>query len=548
MKLQVKLISVIIFLSICFYGGMILMAKEKSATSKSKNEPNMPLHSVSPYSHLTFTPKTTQTPVVILPPVPLLTRIPNDSNSASSGTQKIDEATVMLYYRPIIKIYSDSGLSASERAYILEKRLEEVLLRTNTTPFVKVNTVDGTPVLESEGIYLISVTNNDASYNNTSAGQLAALWRDELEKGLETAMKERSKDYEKEALRYSLIAITTGVMLSIMTIIIWHRWLKRIAYLNIFLIWLIVISYILWVFPMSRSWAKGISTYILHPIITLSIIIIIINILTKPLNIFIRHYFDLEKKFRGHEIEYNVRTIHRLTMYKLVISTFVKTGLYIIGGFIFLKSLHIDLATGLTGAGIIGVGLGLAAQDFLKDVVAGTFIVLEDQFAIEDFIKTGDFSGTVEGFNMRVTRIRDMGGCLITIPNSYIRAVQNFSSTWSQIDCIVSVTYDTDLKKAMNIMIETGRTLKEDYPEQILEKPVMLGVNELADSSVKLRMLLKTAPNEQWQLRRELFLRIKNKFDENNIVIAIPQLNVRMNDINKLITGTESHKTSGKKR
>jgi len=147
-----------------------------------------------------------------------------------------------------------------------------------------------------------------------------------------------------------------------------------------------------------------------------------------------------------------------------------------------------------------------------------------------DTIRTGTFMGTVEDFNMRVTRIRNMEGCLITIPNSSIRAIENFSSTWSQIDCIVGVAYDTDLKEAMGVMVEVGKKLKEDYPEKILDEPVMLGVNELADSSVKLRMLLKTAPSEQWQLKRELFLRIKNKFDEKGIEIAFPQLTVWMNE------------------
>ncbi|MEQ8172199.1 MAG: mechanosensitive ion channel family protein, partial [Candidatus Eremiobacterota bacterium] len=127
------------------------------------------------------------------------------------------------------------------------------------------------------------------------------------------------------------------------------------------------------------------------------------------------------------------------------------------------------------------------------------------------------------------TRIRDMGGSLITVPNSSIRAVENFSSTWSQIDLIVGVAYDTDLKHAMDIMVATGKKLKEDHPDKILDEPVMLGVNELAESSVKLRMLLKTAPSEQWQMKRELFLRIKNEFYSKGIFIAFPQLTVWLN-------------------
>ena len=528
MKFHRKLIIILIIIlfSICF---CFALAQKSSVPSQQGNDPNNPSPSVLPSVHPSSKPSATKTPLILLPPVPVSTQMPAPYTPVPSDTRITDEATVMLYYRPLIKIYSDSGLNASERAYILEKRLEEVLERTKTAPFVTINTIDGTPVLESEGVYLISITHNDASYNKTSASQLAALWRDELEQGLEIAVKEKSKGYEKEAYRYSLIAIITGILLSVFAVFIWHRCFKIPAYLTVFLIWLLVISYIFWIFPMSRSWAKGISDYILNPVLTLTIIVVIINILTKPLEVFIRHYFDLTEKLRGHEILEDARAAHRRKMYKLIVATLVRTGLYIIGGFIFLKSLHVDLATGLTGAGIIGVGIGLAAQDLLKDVIAGTFIVIEDQFAVGDVIRAGKFTGTVEDFNMRVTRIRDMEGCLITVPNSSIRAVENFSSTWSQIDCIIGVPYDTDLKKAMDIMVETGKKLKEDYPGKILEEPVMLGVNELTEFSVKLRMLLKTAPSEQWQLKRELFLRIKNEFKEKGIVIALPPLAAWLN-------------------
>jgi len=514
------------------------MAQDNPASPHPENTPvNTPLPVASPSGLPSSEPSATQpitpapveTPIVIIPqpaftPLPACTATP-----LPAVTQIPSEATVMLYYRPVIKVYSDAALSASERAYIVEKRLEEVLNRTDLIPEVKISTVSGTPVLESEGVYLISVTNNDASYNKTSVSQLAAMWRDEVQKCLEIAVKEESVEYEKEALWNSLIAIIAGILLSIVIFILWHRCFKLPSYFTLFILWLLVISYIFWVFPRSRPWAKGISDYILNPVLTMSIIIMIINLLSRPVNIFIRHYFELTKRLRGYKIE-DARGLHRLTMYNLVISTFVRTGLYIIGGFIFLESLQVNLVTSLTGAGIIGVGLGLAAQDLLKDVIAGTFIVLEDQFAMGDTIRTGTFMGTVEDFNMRVTRIRNMEGCLITIPNSSIRAIENFSSTWSQIDCIVGVAYDTDLKEAMGVMVEVGKKLKEDYPEKILDEPVMLGVNELADSSVKLRMLLKTAPSEQWQLKRELFLRIKNKFDEKGIEIAFPQLTVWMNE------------------
>ncbi|MEQ8187238.1 MAG: mechanosensitive ion channel domain-containing protein, partial [Candidatus Eremiobacterota bacterium] len=92
------------------------------------------------------------------------------------------------------------------------------------------------------------------------------------------------------------------------------------------------------------------------------------------------------------------------------------------------------MSAGLTGAGIIGVGLSLIFQDLCKDFFSGMFIIIEDQFALGDHIRTGNFTGTVEEFNLRSTKIRDTEGRLITISNSLIRSVENSSSTWSQVD------------------------------------------------------------------------------------------------------------------
>ncbi|HPZ07623.1 MAG TPA: mechanosensitive ion channel family protein [Candidatus Eremiobacteraeota bacterium] len=525
-KIYRKIVSLTIVLFICFFPAQILVSRETPVPSPSRNEPNNLFTTVSP--------SITKTPVVILPPRPVSTQIPSGTCTPVPYINlSPGETTVMLNHRPVIKIYADSELSASDRAYILERRLEEVLERAEKSPYVKISIVEDTPVLESEGVYLISVTNRDAAYSKMTVSQLTAHWRDELQKSLDKAVKEKGKGYEREAFIYSVIAIITGILLTIAAFIICHKWIKRPAYFMILLVWLLIIYYILWIFPVSRSWSKGLLDYILNPILTLIIILVIIDTISRPLDQFIKHYFDLTKKLKGHEIIENARATHRLTMFKLIISLFIKTGLYIVGGLIFLKSLHVDLATGLAGAGIIGVGLGIAAQDLLKDIVAGSFIVIEDQFAVGDVIRTGNFTGTVEDFNMRVTRIRDMGGSLITIPNSTIRVVENFSSTWSQVDCIIGVTYNTDLKKAMDIMVETGRKLKDEHPEKVLEDPVMLGVNELADSSIKLRMLLKTAPSEQWQFKRELYLRVKNAFDREGIEIAFPQLTVWMNRMDK---------------
>ncbi|MEQ8186405.1 MAG: mechanosensitive ion channel family protein [Candidatus Eremiobacterota bacterium] len=460
-------------------------------------------------------------------PVPTVSSVPEPTPAVlntplPAATQAPEKAPVMLNNRVIINVVADSGLSASERAGIIQERLEAVLQRTDKPPYVVVKIIEGCPVLETKGIFILSVTNGDASANNASVSILAGLWRDALEKGLASTMKERSEGYKKEALVESLKTFIAGILVTVIVIYVYRKWFKEPGHFVAIVIWMWVISHILWIFPVSRLLSRQLIENILQPVLILFLSILILSMLFKPVDMFLKYSSELSEKLKGRELTKDIRASHRLKMRWMVLSMFVKAGMIIFAAIIVLKSFNVDFSAGLTGAGIIGVGLSLIFQDLCKDFFAGTFIVIEDQFAIGDHIRTGGFAGIVEDFNLRSTRVRDTEGRLITISNSLIRSVENSSSTWSQFDCILSVSYDTDLKKAMELMLETGRILKEEWPEKILDKPVMLGVDELSASGVKLRMFVKTAPLQQWTVKRELLLRIKSLFEKEKIEFAFP--------------------------
>ena len=462
-------------------------------------------------------------------PLPSPTLMPNPE-----ATPNIDEAIVTLNHMPVIKIYGNLNITAEDRVEIIEERLEDVIERTRQEPVVQVKTVDDTPVLESEGIYIISVTNEDAESAGTSSAELAARWRDNLEDALRQALWERSNEYGKMAVRYSIVIIISGFILTAITIFISQRFFKRTGYFEVLLIWLIIIFTILWLSPSTRLWAQGFLNYTLQPAITLFIIIIVIRLLLKPIDIFVDHYFKIVQKLEGEELEQESRGKHKLVMRSMIVSLFIKAVLIIAGGIIFIASIKIDLLTGLTGAGIVGVALGMAAQDLIKDIMAGFLIVLEDQFAVGDYIITGGTGGTVEDFNLRTVRLRNLKGVLIIIPNSSIRTVENYSSSWSQFDCIVRVDYDTDLEKAMDIMMEIASELKKEKPDKIIDAPVMLGVDELAKSEIKLRMLIKTAPLMQWSIEREFYLRLKKRFEKEDIKIPVQKMEIKMSSREEL--------------
>ena len=433
----------------------------------------------------------------------------------------------MLNNRPILNVRANSGHTlAQERAAIVEERLLEVIKESKERPSVNIIIVDNTPVIESQNIYILSVTNNDADPAGTTVSELAATWRDSIEKGLRKAWREEHSGYNRFVIISSLIIVAAAILLNVLGVMLIRRFLKITGFFFSVIIWLVAASYIMWLFPSSRPWGRGLLEGIIFPAGLLVLITLVIFILFKPVDRFVERYIYLLERIRKIGGEQDQRLAHRMTMLRILMGVAVKGGLIFVGFLIFVNSLKINITTALTGAGVIGVGIGLATQDLMKDFVAGFFITLEDQFAVGDVIRTGTSTGTVEEFTFRITRLRDTEGRLITIPNSVIRTVENLSSGWSQVDFNVSVTYRTDLARTMNLMLETAQGLKEEWPEIIIAEPLMLGVDELGDSGIRLRMLLKTVPLEQWRVKRELQFRIKNRFDQEGIEIPFPQQTV----------------------
>jgi small conductance mechanosensitive channel len=179
----------------------------------------------------------------------------------------------------------------------------------------------------------------------------------------------------------------------------------------------------------------------------------------------------------------------------------------------------------LAGAGILGFAISFGSQSIIKDVIAGITNLMNDSFALDDSVKIGEFSGTVENMNLFVTRIRCANGDLVTIPNGMITTVCNQTKDWSRVDFLIMVAAATDLKKAIAILDRVALALynDENWHSKILALPDFKGVEEISHQGIQLRLWLKTLPGEQWAVARELRLRIKTVFEAENILIGIPQ-------------------------
>ncbi len=185
----------------------------------------------------------------------------------------------------------------------------------------------------------------------------------------------------------------------------------------------------------------------------------------------------------------------------------------------------IEVVPLLAGAGIIGLGVSLASQNLIKDVINGFLILLEDQYAVGDVIQVGKASGLVENMNLRITQLRNAEGRLITIPNSSIAIVENLSKDWSRVDLAIVVSYDADLDQAIHLIKQVGYEMDQspDWQAKIIESPEVLGVDDLNNAGVTIRVWIKTQPLQQWNVGREFRRRLKLAMDEQGIAIGIPQ-------------------------
>jgi len=212
------------------------------------------------------------------------------------------------------------------------------------------------------------------------------------------------------------------------------------------------------------------------------------------------------------------------------IATIINTTSWIFSGvivlFMILKELSFNLTPLLAGAGVAGIAIGFGAQSLIRDFVQGFFILAEDQLRIGDVVKLGEHSGVVEKITLRTTRLRGLDGYVHIIPNGEIKTVVNMTHGWSRALVDVDVAYKEDLDRVIAIMenVAAGLQKEEKYKESIIEKPQVLGVEKLGDSGITIRLIVKTIPQKQWEIKRELKKRIKKAFDAAGITIPFPQL------------------------
>lgn len=218
------------------------------------------------------------------------------------------------------------------------------------------------------------------------------------------------------------------------------------------------------------------------------------------------------------------RTHTLLTMARKTI--FVALALVVL--LMVLAEMGVNIAPLLAGAGVLGLAVGIGAQKLMQDLITGFFMLLENQIAVGDWVKIGDYSGTVEAISIRILRLRDTAGVVNMIPYSSITTVSNYTKEFSYSLLDVSVAYRENVEQVIEVLRQIAEELRQDpiFSLWILEPLEVMGLDKFAESAMVVRVRLKTKPGMQWQVSREFNRRMKQKFDELDIQIPFPHTTI----------------------
>lgn len=221
-----------------------------------------------------------------------------------------------------------------------------------------------------------------------------------------------------------------------------------------------------------------------------------------------------------------VRLVQRTRTLGTVLSNIVNVTIVIVATILVVNLLNptiIGSLALLTAA--VGAGLGFGAQNIVKDILNGLFMVVEDQLGVGDVVDLGPATGVVETVGIRITQVRDVNGTLWFVRNGEILRVGNMSQGWSRVIIDLAIPYEADVEAVQERMLDTANELAHDpkWRSRILEKPELWGLESISGEALVIRLVIKTRTSAKDDVARELRMRLKRATDEMGV--KLPSLN-----------------------
>lgn len=218
----------------------------------------------------------------------------------------------------------------------------------------------------------------------------------------------------------------------------------------------------------------------------------------------------------------NGKRKHAITLAKMILSI-IKYVVYILGIIIILGVWGLDVTPILAGAGILALAVSLGAQQLINDLISGICIVFENQYDVDDIVEIDGFKGRVEEISLRSTKIVNWKNDIKIINNGNINTVINYSKAPSIGSVEVNITYKENIDRVIEILEENLDSIREMFP-QVIEGPSVVGVTNLGESYVSIRIDVKTIAEEHYAVERGLKKFVKELFEKENIDVPYKQV------------------------
>jgi small conductance mechanosensitive channel len=230
-----------------------------------------------------------------------------------------------------------------------------------------------------------------------------------------------------------------------------------------------------------------------------------------------------------------LETGRRLTTVRNLLKHLVFIAIWGIGAMIILRELGVDIGPIIAGAGIMGLAVSFGAQNLVRDIISGFFMIMEDQVRVGDVAVVNGTGGTVEEINFRTIVIRDIEGTVHVFPNGTVTQLANRSKGWARYVVDINVSYKEDPDRVANVLKRVGEELAKDplFGGFILDPIQILGVDNFGPNGYLIKSMIKTLPLKQWDVGRELRKRIKNKFEIEGIDLSSPPTNISVSELPK---------------
>jgi moderate conductance mechanosensitive channel len=426
---------------------------------------------------------------------------------------------------------------------------------------------------------LLTVTSADAKYQKLPVLTLAESWRTKLETGLIAALQKRQPAAVKANVQELWRAFATLVVVSLaLWLVLWFLRKKRIelwasiaknrrdldaaeAQQNpehpsatshrrrfmglairasgpemssrafkaisgilgwgLALTWFLTIVWALSLFPQTTQFSHSLQRRAVLLAVIIAGAFVLVRVAELAISQIARMYAERADLNEGSEER--ARLLLRIpTLARAVagFTTMVIVFVAVLGG---MGAIGVTNNTVLTFGGIAALGITFAAQNLLRDLLNGAFVLIEDQYVVGDYVIVDDWSGVVEHMTLRVVQLRDSGGNLITIPHGQVTQVVNCSRNWSRVDYRVPIDARADVAAAIDVVRKTLVDLgaEERFGDWMLDPVELIGVDSISATGIVLRASIKTAPLRQFELKREINARVLKGLRDAGIALGL---------------------------